>query len=55
MAGDLPMSNDLLPEHACPHCGQADTDELVWLDDDRVRCQRCMTTYRPASQDPSRN
>ena len=36
------------PEHACPHCGERECDELVWLDDERVECQRCKTVYRPA-------
>ncbi len=35
---------------ACPTCGQRDADELIWIDDDRVECQRCKTIYRPGAQ-----
>ena len=34
-------------EDACPQCGERECDELVWLDDERVECQRCKTVYRP--------
>ena len=40
-------------EDACPTCGQREVDELVWLDDERVQCQRCHTTYRPGTTDAS--
>jgi rubredoxin len=32
---------------ACPLCGEARVDYLVWIDDDFVRCQICQTTYDP--------
>ncbi len=41
------------PEDACPNCGERECDELVWLDDERVECQRCRTVYRPGTQDAS--
>ena len=41
------------PEDACPQCGERECDELVWLDDDRVECQRCKTVYRPGAKDAS--
>ncbi|MEP0848354.1 MAG: hypothetical protein HRF50_16220 [Phycisphaerae bacterium] len=39
------------PEDACPNCGERECDELVWLDDERVECQRCHTVYRPGERD----
>jgi len=39
------------PEDACPQCGERECDELIWLDDERVECQRCKTVYRPAAKD----
>ncbi|MCK6486410.1 MAG: hypothetical protein HUU26_00515 [Gemmatimonadaceae bacterium] len=36
-------------EDACPNCGERESDELVWLDDERVECQRCRTVYRPGA------
>ncbi len=38
-------------EDACPNCGERESDELVWLDDERVECQRCRTVYRPGAKD----
>jgi uncharacterized protein (DUF983 family) len=35
------------PGDACPNCGEGDVDRLVWIDDYRVRCSRCGTTYEP--------
>lgn len=47
-ADTLVLSADLVrQEDACPGCGERDSDELVWLDDERVECQRCHTIYRP--------
>ncbi|HZT79163.1 MAG TPA: hypothetical protein VFA26_02995 [Gemmataceae bacterium] len=31
----------------CPQCGEDDIDQLVWIDDDRVRCDHCGTVYKP--------
>ena len=39
------------PEDACPNCGERDCDELIWLDDDRIECQRCRTIYRLGTTD----
>jgi rubredoxin len=39
-------------EDACPNCGERESDELVWLDDERVECQRCRTVYRPGAPAP---
>lgn len=33
--------------YACPNCGEQDCDQLIWIDDDRVECQRCRTVYVP--------
>jgi hypothetical protein len=40
---------ELVPaEDACPSCGEADPDRLVWVDDgEAVECQTCATRYRP--------
>jgi len=35
------------PEFACPTCGEVRIDNLVWIDDDTVRCSRCGTEYAP--------
>ena len=40
-------------EDACPNCGERECDDLVWLDDERVECQRCKTVYRPGAKDAS--
>lgn len=40
-------SDLVAPEDACPNCGQRECDELVWLDDERVECQRCKRVYSP--------
>ena len=39
-------------EDACPNCGERESDELVWVDDERVECQRCKTVYRPGAPAP---
>ncbi len=41
------------PDDACPQCGERECDELIWLDDERVECQRCRTVYRPGAQNAS--
>jgi len=33
----------------CPNCGERDHDRLVWIDDQRVRCQRCQATFSPSA------
>lgn len=39
------------PGPACPHCGEDDIDHLVWLDDEKVRCDSCGTVYDPNQPD----
>lgn len=29
----------------CPECGEANSDRLIWQDDDFVRCDACGTIY----------
>ena len=44
----LPTNSDLdLVEEAfgCPKCHNRNVDELVWLDDETVKCTRCNTEY----------
>jgi hypothetical protein len=41
------------PEDACHRCGERECDELVWLDDERVQCQRRGTLYRPGAKNAS--
>jgi hypothetical protein len=31
----------------CPTCHNQNVDELVWLDDETVKCTRCLTEYQP--------
>jgi len=51
-----PTNQDLLePEYACPKCGERDMDRLVWLDDERVRCSNCGTTYCPGESNERRS
>jgi rubredoxin len=35
------------PGLACPRCGEADYDSLVWIDDKHVRCASCGKVYDP--------
>lgn len=42
------------PQDACPSCGERDTDRLIWLDDERVECQACGTTYEPGDRQRDR-
>lgn len=32
---------------SCPDCGMADADQLIWQDDEFVRCDSCGTIYAP--------
>jgi hypothetical protein len=37
-----------LPQPArCPRCGEDDIDQLVWIDDQQVRCASCGAVYEP--------
>ena len=40
----------VVPEEACPNCGERERDELVWIDDEIVQCKQCGTAYRPGDQ-----
>lgn len=31
----------------CPTCGERESDELIWQDDETVRCANCGTIYQP--------
>ena len=50
---DPPIAESVAPEFACPDCGLADSDRLVWIADefpgsDRfVRCDACGTIFDP--------
>jgi rubredoxin len=45
------MDNNVSSEHACPKCGERDADNLVWIDDDRVKCGSCGRVYSPEGND----
>jgi uncharacterized OB-fold protein len=50
-------SDLVAPKDACPGCGERDTDWLLRIDDDRVRCAKCGTVYappRPSREAPAR-
>jgi len=34
-------------QFGCPNCHNRNMDELVWLDDETVKCTRCNTEYQP--------
>ena len=45
---DSPVRKPNQVEFPCPGCGEADSDRLVWQDDDEtVCCSTCGVTYRP--------
>ena len=40
--------HDYVPvEDGCPNCGERDTDQLEWQDDETVRCLSCGKEYMP--------
>lgn len=40
--------NECVTENSkCPCCGERRMDELVWEDDDTVKCATCGTVYDP--------
>jgi len=44
--------HDYVPvEDGCPNCGERDTDQLEWQDDETVRCLSCGKEYRPNEED----
>ena len=40
-------SNWWKKQFGCPNCHNRNMDELVWLDDETVKCTRCNTEYQP--------
>lgn len=34
---------------SCANCGEADSDRLVWQNDEFVRCETCGTIYSPGN------
>ncbi|MCC7424463.1 MAG: hypothetical protein IT428_29705 [Planctomycetaceae bacterium] len=45
---DPPFGGPVDEADACPHCGERESDNLVWQDDESVRCAKCGKDYRPA-------
>ncbi|HEY7158954.1 MAG TPA: hypothetical protein VH575_33725 [Gemmataceae bacterium] len=39
------------PGCECPRCGEDDIDSLVWIDDERVRCDNCDHVYQPGRRE----
>jgi hypothetical protein len=44
---DEPEGDPVDEDAACPNCGERDSDKLLWLDDDQVRCITCDKVYQP--------
>ena len=44
---DPPLGGPVDQTDACPGCGEACSDQLVWQDDERVRCTSCGMEYFP--------
>jgi uncharacterized Zn-finger protein len=41
------QADELVAEaDACPGCGERNIDNLVWQDDDKVKCTNCGTLYK---------
>ena len=55
---DAPVTESVAPEFACPDCGMADADRLVWIADEFpgadkfVRCDACGTIFDPTEGGP---
>lgn len=55
---DPPVAESVAPEFACPDCGMADADRLVWIADEFpgadkfVRCDACGTIFDPTEGGP---
>ncbi|MEQ9588040.1 MAG: hypothetical protein RJS97_08810 [Parvibaculaceae bacterium] len=43
-----PEQNRGAPGLACPECGEAAAERLIWLDDEFVRCDACETIFPQA-------
>jgi hypothetical protein len=39
-------SDKVKRQFGCPNCKNQIMDELVWLDDETVKCTRCKTEYK---------
>lgn len=50
MPDDTSHDNDVHSGPKCPKCGERDADHLVWIEDDRIDCQMCGTTYDPSER-----
>lgn len=48
---DEPDYERVRPGNECPECGEDDIDSLVWIDDERVRCESCGHVYEPGRRD----
>ncbi len=46
---DPPLATLVASEFACPKCGERRDDQLVWHDDEFVRCSGCGTEYVPGA------
>ena len=44
---DPPLGDRVDQTHACPGCGASQPDQLVWQDEERVRCTSCGMEYFP--------
>ena len=43
--------NRVTPDAACPKCGEANADSLVWITDEIVACATCKNEYQPLDTD----
>ena len=48
---DEPEGDPVDEDAACPNCGERDSDKLLWLDDDQVRCITCDKVYQPSANE----
>lgn len=45
---NMENENELVDrQFACPKCGKRIMDDLVWIDDEAVKCTHCQTEYNP--------
>ena len=47
---ERPDEDLVVPEHACPLCGERSVDHLAWIDEQWVRCHRCGIQYDPDAE-----
>lgn len=48
---DPPLADLVRFADACPHCGEREPVNLIWQDDETVRCGRCGTEFRPGGKE----